>query len=85
MTARVSIELRKLARSITVPVAAIRAQGSERSVFVVENGRAKQVKVKTGVESPDWVQIADGLSGGEEVVVASAGALTNGSQVSVRP
>jgi RND family efflux transporter MFP subunit len=85
MTARVSIELRKLSGSVTVPIAAIRAQGSERSVFVVENGRAKQVKVKTGMESPDWVQITDGLRGGEEVVVASAGALTNGSQVSVRP
>jgi membrane fusion protein (multidrug efflux system) len=85
MTVKVSLELRKLAGSVTVPVAAVRAQGSERSVFVVEEGKAKQVKVKTGLESPDWIQIVDGLKPGEEVVVASAGLLNDGSAVSVRP
>jgi multidrug efflux pump subunit AcrA (membrane-fusion protein) len=43
------------------------------------------VKVKTGLESPDWIQIVDGLKPGEEVVVASAGLLNDGSVVSVRP
>jgi len=85
MTVKVSLELRKLAGSVTVPVAAVRAQGSERLVFVVQDGKAKQVKVKTGLESPDWIQIVDGLKPGEEVVVASAGLLNDGSVVSVRP
>ncbi len=85
MTVKVSLELRKLAGSVTVPVAAVRAQGSERLVFVVQDGKAKQVKVKTGLESPDWIQIVDGLKPGEEVVVASAGLLNDGTVVSVRP
>ncbi len=85
MTVRVSLELRKLAGSITVPIAAIRAQGSDRLLFIVQDGQAKQVKVKTGLESPDWIQIVDGLSGDEEIVVASAGLLNDGSPVSVRP
>jgi RND family efflux transporter MFP subunit len=85
MTVEVSLELRKLAGSVTVPVAAVRTQGSERSVFVVLDGKAKQVKVKTGLESPDWIQIVDGLKPGETVVVASAGLLNDGSVVSVRP
>ncbi len=85
MTVRVSLELRKLAGSVTVPIAAIRAQGSERSVFIVQDGKAKQLKVKTGLESPDWIQIVDGVKSGEEVVVASAGLLNDGSAVSVRP
>jgi RND family efflux transporter MFP subunit len=85
MTVKVSLVLRKLAGSVTVPIAAIRAQGSERSVFVVQDGRAKQVKVKTGLESPDWIQIVDGLNGTESVVVASAGLLNDGTIVSVRP
>lgn len=85
MTVKVSLELRKLAGSVTVPVAAVLAQGAERSVFVVQDGKAKQVKVKTGLESPEWIQIVDGLRGGEEVIVASAGLLTDGSAVSVRP
>ncbi len=85
MTVRASLELRKLAGAMTVPIAAIRVQGSERSVFVVQNSKAHQVKVKTGIESPEWIQIAEGLHGGEAVVVASAGALHDGSAVSVRP
>jgi len=85
MTVRVSLELRKLAGSVTVPIAAIRAQGSERSVFIVQDGKAKQRKVKTGLESPDWIQIVDGVKSGEEVVVASAGLLNDGRAVSVRP
>ncbi len=85
MTVRVSLELRKLPGSITVPIAAIRAQGSDRLLFIVQDGKAKQVKVKTGLESPDWIQIVDGLKGSEDVIVASAGLLNDGSAVSVRP
>ncbi len=84
-TVKVALELRKLARAITVPVAAVRVQGSDRFVFLVQEGKARQVKVRTGIESPEWIQIVDGLRGGEEVVVASAGAITDGSAVSVRP
>jgi RND family efflux transporter MFP subunit len=59
-TVNVSLELRKLLGSVTVPVAAIRAQGAERLVFVVENARAKQIIVKTGMESPEWIQVVQG-------------------------
>lgn len=83
-TVNVSLELRRLPSSVTVPVAAIRVQGVERLLFIIENGKAKQVKVKSGLESPDWIQVVEGLRGGEEVVVASAGALTEGAAVSVR-
>jgi RND family efflux transporter MFP subunit len=85
MTVKVSLILRKLPASVTVPISAIRAQSLERSVFIVQEGKAKQVKVKTGLESPEWIQIVDGLSGGENVIVASAGLLNDGSTVSVRP
>jgi len=85
MTAQVSLALRKMANAVCVPVAALRVDGSERAVFVVEGGRARLTKVKTGVESPEFVQIVDGLRGGEQVVVAAAGALKDGEAVSVRP
>lgn len=83
-TVNVSLELRRLPASVTVPVAAIRTQGAERSVFVVENARAKQISVKTGLESPEWIQVVEGLHGGEEVIVASSDVLTDGTAVSVR-
>ncbi len=85
MTVNVSLELRKTKGAVTVPVAAIHAERTNRTVFVVVNGKARLTTVKTGTESPEWVQIVAGLHGGEDVVVAAAGALTDGSLVSVRP
>jgi RND family efflux transporter MFP subunit len=85
MTVKVSLELRKFLRAVTVPVAAVQTQGSEHSVVLVQEGKAKRVKVKTGLESPEWIQIVEGLKSGEEVVVASAAPLDDGSPVSVRP
>ena len=85
MTAKVSLDLRKFPGSLTVPIAAVRGLASERSVFIVQDGKAKQLKVKVGLESPDWIQIVNGLRGGEDVIVASAGPLSDGNVVSVRP
>ncbi len=82
MTAKISLELRKIEDALTVPVAAIRAQGQDRIVFVVEQDVARQRQVKTGLEFPEFIQV-DGLSGNEDIVVAAAGTLSDGTSVRV--
>ncbi|MFN8006805.1 MAG: efflux RND transporter periplasmic adaptor subunit [Terriglobia bacterium] len=84
MTARISLELQKFESSLTVPVAALRTQGNDRSVFVVIDGKAQQRRVKTGLESPGWIQIVEGLSDEEDVVVAAASNLTDAAPVKVK-
>ncbi|MGK9369813.1 efflux RND transporter periplasmic adaptor subunit [Melioribacter sp. Ez-97] len=37
-------------------------------VFIVENGKAKMVKVKTGISDDNYIEIIEGLKGGEEVI-----------------
>ena len=83
MTVKVLLELQKIDNALTVPVAAIRAQGLNRVVFVVEGETAKQRVVKTGLEFPEWIQVVEGLKGEEEVVVATAGTLADGASVRV--
>lgn len=83
MTAKVELDLRRFDGALTVPVSAVQVHGSSRHVFVVEGGKAKQRVVNTGLESPDWVQILDGLHGDERVVVASSETLTDGADVKV--
>jgi HlyD family secretion protein len=39
-------------------------------VFIPENGKAKAVAVKTGLQDTDWFQITDGLKEGTEVISA---------------
>lgn len=43
---------------------------TEEVVFLVVNGKAKQVKVKTGIQDNMYIQILEGLKEGDEVIVA---------------
>ncbi len=45
-------------------------------VFVVRDGRVFKVEVKTGIQDNNSIEILEGLSGGEEVVVAPYNAIT---------
>ena len=85
MTAKVTLDLRRIRQAVTVPSSALRSQGADRSVFVVAGSVARQVPVRTGLQSADWVQVVEGLRGGESVVVASAGLLREGAIVRVTP
>lgn len=37
-------------------------------VFIVDNGKAKMVEVKTGISDDNYIEIIEGLKGGEEVI-----------------
>lgn len=51
------------------PVRASAEEGDEaKVVFVVENGKAKKIKVATGISDDTHVEILGGLKGGEKVV-----------------
>ncbi|MBI3471385.1 MAG: efflux RND transporter periplasmic adaptor subunit, partial [Candidatus Solibacter usitatus] len=85
MMAKVELDLQRFEGALTVPVSAVRVQGPNRAIFVVEGGKVKQRAVKTGLESPDWIQILNGLRGGEQIVSASSGILTDGAEVRINP
>jgi len=59
----------------------------EEIVFVVENGKAKSKKVKTGLSDDNYIEIKSGLKGSEDVVSGSYRAISrelkNGSLVKV--
>lgn len=40
-------------------------------VFVINDGKVKFVKVKTGINDDDYIEILDGLKGNEEIVTGS--------------
>jgi RND family efflux transporter MFP subunit len=84
MTARVSLRLRHMRGAITVPVSAVRTRGTSSVVYVVDGDTAHAVRVSTGLETPEWVQITTGLRGGERVITSAAGELNDGVKVVVR-
>jgi HlyD family secretion protein len=43
---------------------------AQEYVFLYDNGIARMVKVKTGIQDNTYIQITEGLKGGEEVITA---------------
>lgn len=47
-----------------------KGSGAGAIVFVVRNGQARMVEVKTGIQNDTYIQILDGLKEGDEVITA---------------
>jgi chorismate synthase len=69
---------------VTVPAAAVVDRGQLQSVFVIEDGFARNRLVTTGKHEPNAVEVLSGLTEGEKVVSPIAGGLADGARVEVR-
>lgn len=47
-------------------------------VFMVENGEAKQVEVKTGIQDNDYIEMTSGVSKGREIICGPYSAVSKG-------
>lgn len=71
-------------RVVTVPAMAIVERGQLQSVFVIEDGMARNRLITTGNRQPNTVEVLSGLSEGEKVVSPVASGLADGARVEVR-
>ncbi len=69
------------AATISIPQTAVHGSGTSQYVYVVEQGRAKQQKVKTLPAANDQATVLSGLGGGEQLVVSSKSPLHDGEKV----
>ena len=69
---------------LTVPAAAVVERGQLQSVFVVEDGSARNRLITAGKRGPDAVEVLSGLSEGEKVASPIAPGLADGARVEVR-
>jgi membrane fusion protein, multidrug efflux system len=78
-----SLHLQQHPNAVAIPPAAIvpGKSGEEKSVFVVDLGKAKLVPVKTGIDDGVWVEVVEGLTGEEEVVVVGKSGMSDGQAV----
>jgi RND family efflux transporter MFP subunit len=87
--ARVTATTRAEAVAVVVPVAAVQLEasnGTAGTVMVVDaESQAHATPVKTGLRAGDMLQIVEGLSGGETVVVEGNYALPDHTRVAVVP
>jgi membrane fusion protein (multidrug efflux system) len=85
MSARVRITLSTSAKALLVPEQAIWPMGEQKTVFVIKDGKARQVPVELGTRLPGQVEVTSGLKDGDEVVVTGQLKLQDGAPVQAQP
>jgi multidrug efflux pump subunit AcrA (membrane-fusion protein) len=83
--ARVTLQIDRVENTLVIPSEAIAYAGGQANVFVFHDGRVRQQPVQLGLANPRNVEVLDGLTGGEQVVVHDPSILSDGMAVDVRP
>ncbi|WP_433292292.1 efflux RND transporter periplasmic adaptor subunit [Actinoplanes sp. CA-030573] len=82
MSAVVRLKVRQASDAVTVPASAIVNVDGKDTVWAVRDGRYRRTAVTVGVQGEDVVQVTDGLSPGERIVVGGADAVHAGDKAS---
>lgn len=70
--------------AIVLPQTVVHEDANSKYVFVVENGKAKKVKVEVGTESNGMVEILSGLQDNQTVVTEGPAKLKEGDNVTTK-
>ncbi len=81
MFARFTIAYEEHPDALLIPVEALVTEDGETAVYVVRDGQVDRRLLETGVEVDGQVEIVNGLSDGEQVVVVGHSGLREGSKV----
>lgn len=81
MFARVRLTLADTGDTVVVPEQSVAMQGEEQIMFKVVDGRAMRTKVEVGQRRDGKVEIVEGISGGDTIVVAGWQRLRDGAAV----
>jgi len=69
---------------ITIPQKALVERLGEVYVYIVSDGRAKQVTVRTGSKTKDRVVILEGLEPGQQVILGGVQKVTDGGEITIK-
>lgn len=82
--AKVDITLEQLPNAIVVPAESVIPEMSGEKVFICVNGKVRSVPVKTGIRTETGVQIVEGLSPQDTLVVTGLLQLTDDKAVHIK-
>jgi len=84
MFVRVTFPTRVLDDAVAIPVPAVIERPQQKVAFIVEEGKAKEVALKTGIETEGWIEIVEGLTPGDQLVVEGQEQLKTGNPVKIQ-
>ncbi|MBI3830841.1 MAG: efflux RND transporter periplasmic adaptor subunit [Planctomycetes bacterium] len=85
MYAKVLLDLERHANVLAVPTSALLSEGQERFVLVVQDETAVRKPVKVGIEEGGRVEVLEGLSEADQVVVNPKAGVAAGAHVKAAP
>lgn len=81
-----TLHLEQHPNALVVPPSAIAAgSNKEKAVFVAEQGQVRRAAIRTGLDDGKWVEVVEGLSGNEDIVVVGKASLKDGQAVNPSP
>lgn len=81
MTVKINLVTGTLQNVIAVPVDAVIDKDGQHIVYIVEDSKAKELYVETGVSNDSQVEITKGLESGQSIIVEGNRLLSDGQQV----
>jgi membrane fusion protein, multidrug efflux system len=83
MFSRVGIVFERRTDALTIPRIALLDTDGTSNVFVVTAGKAEQRAIKTGLSNAGKLEVIEGLTGAEQIVVVGQNGLKDGNPVRV--
>ena len=85
MFARVAIMVGIHPKAIQIPIDAVTRLEDNQYVYVVQDGKARQVAVELGGRADNRIEITKGLTGVEQVIVSGKDLVSDGTIVEAHP
>ncbi len=84
MFVRATFVTRTLQDAVAIPVQAVIERPKNKTCFIVNNGKAEEKILQTGLEADGWVEIRSGVSVGDQIVVEGQQQLKTGTAVKIQ-
>lgn len=81
--AYVTLPLETVNNALLVPTEALIPIQNGKKIFVMENGKAKEVEVETGARTDSEVRVLSGIKVGDTILISGVMSLRNGAMVKV--
>ncbi|MDP9132944.1 MAG: efflux RND transporter periplasmic adaptor subunit, partial [Nitrospirota bacterium] len=85
MFARVEVLVGKHPQAVQIPLDAVSRLEDSQYVYVVKDGKARQVPIELGVRVENRVEVLKGLTGDEQLIVSGKDLVSEGAAVQVQP
>jgi len=81
--AQVEIVLEEIDQALCVPTQSIIPEMNTKKLYLIKNGKAKQVEVETGLRLAKKIQVTNGIQAGDTVLTSGLLQVRNGTEVSI--